>query len=153
MLIENEGIVQRAQSSHRGERFIIAIYSAWSKSVIVVKNHSHQPSTSTFFASKPSSFPAFRPSSLPAFRIPCLLFSQPPNFSSSHPLSSYLSVNAATPGRVLPSINSSEAPPPVETWDTLSATPALATADAESPPPITVTAPRAVTSANSLAMA
>ena len=70
-----------------------------------------------------------------------------------HLSSGYLSVSAATPGRVLPSINSSEAPPPVETCDTLSATPALLTADAESPPPITVVAPFAVTWANSSAMA
>ena len=38
--------------------------------------------------------------------------------------SSYLSVSAATPGSVLPSRNSSDAPPPVETWLIFSASPA-----------------------------
>src|SRR2546422_182159 len=55
---------------------------------------------------------------------------EPPHASSS----------AATPGSGLPSRNSSEAPPPVETWVSLDARPA--TAAAESPPPTTVVAPR-----------
>jgi len=42
------------------------------------------------------------------------------------------------PGNFFPSINSSDAPPPVEIWDILSAKPALVTAAAESPPPIIV---------------
>ena len=37
----------------------------------------------------------------------------------------YLSVSAATPGRILPSRNSRQAPPPVEMWVILSATPEL----------------------------
>ena len=36
----------------------------------------------------------------------------------------FLSVSASTPGSFLPSRNSSEAPPPVEMWVILSATPA-----------------------------
>src|SRR5262249_37273835 len=47
---------------------------------------------------------------------------------------------AAIPGRVLPSRNSSEAPPPVEMWLIWSATPAWLTAATESPPPTTVIA-------------
>src|SRR5216684_7463121 len=59
---------------------------------------------------------------------------QPPHASSS----------AATPGSGLPSRNSSDAPPPVETWESLDVRPA--TAAAESPPPTTVVAPRRVAS-------
>src|SRR6185436_11323811 len=47
-------------------------------------------------------------------------------------------LSAATPGRVRPPRNSSDAPPPVEMCVILSVTPALATAAIESPPPITV---------------
>src|SRR5260370_8320639 len=61
---------------------------------------------------------------------------QPPHASSS----------AATPGCGLPSRNSSDAPPPVETWGSLSASPA--TAAAESPPPPTPVAPRFPASLN-----
>src|SRR5687768_2347147 len=63
------------------------------------------------------------------------------------------SSSAATPGSGLPSRNSSDAPPPVETWVIWSARPAAATAAAESPPPTTVTAPRAVACAIALATA
>ena len=52
----------------------------------------------------------------------------------------YLSVRQATPGRVLPSRSSNEAPPPVETWLTLSSRPNLAIAVAVSPPPMMVVA-------------
>src|SRR5438128_1137612 len=52
----------------------------------------------------------------------------------------HASSGAATPGSGLPSRNSSDAPPPVETWVNASSRPA--TAAAESPPPTTVTAPR-----------
>ena len=45
---------------------------------------------------------------------------------------------ASTPGSVLPSISSSEAPPPVETWVTRSSRPNCASAATESPPPTTV---------------
>src|SRR5579871_207937 len=65
----------------------------------------------------------------------------------------YLSVSAATPGSTLPSRNSSDAPPPVETCDTLLATPAFFTADAESPPPMMVVAPAAVALASASATA
>src|SRR5688500_16149864 len=51
------------------------------------------------------------------------------------------SVRAAMPGRVLPSRNSREAPPPVETWDILPATPNFSTAAAVSPPPTTDVTP------------
>ena len=42
------------------------------------------------------------------------------------------------PGSDLPSISSSDAPPPVERWSTRSASPNSASAAAESPPPTTV---------------
>src|ERR1700674_5357158 len=53
----------------------------------------------------------------------------------------FLSVSASTPGSFLPSRNSSDAPPPVEMWVILSATPAALTAATESPPPTIVVAP------------
>ena len=53
--------------------------------------------------------------------------------------------SASTPGSVLPSISSSDAPPPVERWSTLSASPNCASAAAESPPPTTVVAALAAT--------
>src|ERR1700682_445283 len=53
----------------------------------------------------------------------------------------YLFVNASTPGSFLPSRNSSDAPPPVEMWVILSATPAAWTAATESPPPTIDVAP------------
>src|SRR5437764_7797687 len=46
-----------------------------------------------------------------------------------------LFVNASTPGNCFPSRNSSDAPPPVEMWEILSATPAAFTAETESPSP------------------
>ena len=58
----------------------------------------------------------------------------------SHSLNTYLSSAAATPGRVLPSRNSRDAPPPVEIWLILSAKPNWLTAAAESPPPMMVVA-------------
>src|SRR5687767_9409868 len=57
------------------------------------------------------------------------------------------SSSAATPGSSLPSRNSSDAPPPVDTCVMRSSSPAWATAAAESPPPTTVTAPFAVAAA------
>jgi len=51
---------------------------------------------------------------------------------------SYLSSNASTPGSFLPSMNSSDAPPPVEIWSILSFRSNFSTAAAESPPPMTV---------------
>src|SRR4029079_1117334 len=63
------------------------------------------------------------------------------------------SVSAATPGSTLPSRYSSEAPPPVDTCETLLATPAFFTADAESPPPMMVVAPAAVALASASATA
>src|SRR5690606_37666765 len=56
------------------------------------------------------------------------------------PLAAGLSHKAATPGSSLPSRNSSDAPPPVEMWVILSATPARSTAATESPPPTMVVA-------------
>src|SRR5690242_14363449 len=53
----------------------------------------------------------------------------------------YLFVSAATPGSSMPARNSSEAPPPVEMCEILSATPADLMAFSESPPPTTDTAP------------
>ncbi len=52
----------------------------------------------------------------------------------------YLLLSASTPGNFLPSRNSSEAPPPVEIWVILSATPAALTAATLSPPPTMETA-------------
>src|SRR5215469_10546222 len=49
--------------------------------------------------------------------------------------------SAATPGRSLPSIYSSVAPPPVDICVILSAKPSLCAAAAESPPPTTEIAP------------
>ena len=51
------------------------------------------------------------------------------------------------PGRTLPSRNSSEAPPPVETWLILSARLNLFTAATESPPPTIVREPFSVAAA------
>ena len=51
------------------------------------------------------------------------------------------------PGSVVPSKNSSEAPPPVDTWLTASARPIPEIAEAESPPPTIVMAPNCVTCA------
>src|SRR3954466_8655083 len=53
----------------------------------------------------------------------------------------HLFVNAFPPGNSLPSRNSSDAPPPVEICEILSATPAAATAETESPPPTIEVAP------------
>src|SRR5262249_11141530 len=55
-----------------------------------------------------------------------------------------LSSSAATPGNVLPSRNSSDAPPPADTWLIAFPRRNSATAAAESPPPTTVVAPRFV---------
>src|SRR5690606_17309405 len=68
-------------------------------------------------------------------------------FQISLILSDHLSLRFATPGRVLPSSSSSEAPPPVEAWVTLSITPNFFAAVAVSPPPTTVIAPEAVAAA------
>jgi len=51
------------------------------------------------------------------------------------------SLRVVTPGNSRPSSNSREAPPPVETWLTLSSVPYLAAQVAVSPPPIIVMAP------------
>ena len=53
----------------------------------------------------------------------------------------------------MPSRNSREAPPPVETWLILSARWNLFTAATESPPPTTVIAPRPVAAATRFATA
>src|SRR5258706_440181 len=63
----------------------------------------------------------------------------------------HASSSAATPGSSFPSRNSSEAPPPVETWVSLSSIPA--TAATESPPPTTVTAPFFPASTRAVAIA
>ena len=52
----------------------------------------------------------------------------------------YLLSKATIPGNSLPSKNSKEAPPPVDTWVILSPNPNWFTAAALSPPPITVVA-------------
>lgn len=53
---------------------------------------------------------------------------------------------AATPGNSLPSSNSRDAPPPVDTCEILSSAPHLATAVAVSPPPMIVITPFCVAS-------
>ena len=53
---------------------------------------------------------------------------------------------AAIPGRTFPSIASSNAPPPVETYDTPLANPNLLTQATESPPPTSEKAPFLVAS-------
>src|ERR1700682_1814144 len=58
---------------------------------------------------------------------------------------SYFLLRAATPGNSTPPRNTSDAPPPVEMCEILSATPADLTAFSESPPPTTLTAPDAAT--------
>src|SRR2546430_16041313 len=65
--------------------------------------------------------------------------------------SSHASSRAATPGSGFPSRNSRAAPPPVETWVSLSSSPA--TAAAESPPPTTAVPPRCPASRNPSPMA
>src|SRR5678815_5839235 len=62
-----------------------------------------------------------------------------------------LSASAATPGSVLPSSSSSEAPPPVEMKVTLSATPARLTALTLSPPPIMLLQPEFAAMASAMA--
>src|SRR5205085_4997526 len=64
---------------------------------------------------------------------------------------SHASSSAATPGSSFPSRNSSDAPPPVDTWLSWSSIPA--TAATESPPPTTVTAPFLPASTSALAIA
>jgi hypothetical protein len=59
----------------------------------------------------------------------------------------YLSLRLATPGKILPSSSSKEAPPPVEAWLTLSTTLNFFAAVAVSPPPTTEVAPAAVAAA------
>src|SRR5690606_19384759 len=61
------------------------------------------------------------------------------------------SSSIAMPGNVLPSRNSSDAPPPVETWESRSANPASSSAAAVSPPPAIVVAPLSVASATARA--
>src|SRR6266566_5772086 len=63
----------------------------------------------------------------------------------------HASSKAATPGSSFPSRNSSDAPPPVETWVSWSSMPA--TAATESPPPTTVTAPFFPASTSAFAIA
>src|ERR1017187_8713706 len=66
---------------------------------------------------------------------------QPGRTSGAHSVT--LSWSAATPGSSLPSRYSRVAPPPVETWLILSATPAWSRAAARSPPPTTLVAEEA----------
>lgn len=63
------------------------------------------------------------------------------------------SSSARTPGSGFPSSNSKLAPPPVEMWLILSASPAFSTAATESPPPIMVVTPFPLRSASFLAIA
>src|SRR5882762_4255859 len=59
----------------------------------------------------------------------------------------HLLVRASTPGSLRPPRNSREAPPPVEIWEILSATPDWWTAATESPPPTMEVAPALVAAA------
>ena len=60
---------------------------------------------------------------------------------------------AAIPGSTLPSMASRSAPPPVDTYDTLSAKPNLFTQATESPPPTSENAPFSVASTIASAIA
>src|SRR5713226_5521186 len=64
----------------------------------------------------------------------------------------HLSVRASTPGSLCPPRNSREAPPPVEMWEILSATPDWWIAATESPPPTMEVAPVLVAAATALAI-
>src|SRR5712692_9375606 len=66
-------------------------------------------------------------------------------FITAYGCGPYFSVRAATPGSSMPAKNSSDAPPPVEMCEILSATPADLMAFSESPPPTTLMAPDAAT--------
>src|SRR6266436_4966309 len=63
----------------------------------------------------------------------------------------HLLVRASTPGSLRPPRNSREAPPPVEIWEILLATPDWWTAATESPPPTIEIAPPFVAAATALA--
>src|ERR1700704_7040745 len=63
----------------------------------------------------------------------------------------HLLVGASTRGSLRPPRNSREAPPPVEIWEILSATPDWWTAATESPPPTMEVAPPLVAAATALA--
>src|SRR5579871_3026590 len=77
---------------------------------------------------------------LPDFRIA----EQPGKQKDGRP-GHYFSLSAATPGSSMPERNSSDAPPPVETWLIFEVTPALLIAFSESPPPTTEVAPESAT--------
>lgn len=62
------------------------------------------------------------------------------NFSTAAKII-YLSLRAATPGKVFPSNNSKDAPPPVDTCETNDSVFHFAQHEAVSPPPIIVTQP------------
>ena len=66
----------------------------------------------------------------------------------------YLLDRAVTPGSSLPSSNSREAPPPVDTWLSLSSTLYLAATVAVSPPPMMTVLPfcAALTAASRVAL-
>mmetsp|Transcript_1913 Transcript_1913/g.4250 ORF Transcript_1913/g.4250 Transcript_1913/m.4250 type:complete len:202 (-) Transcript_1913:522-1127(-) len=68
-------------------------------------------------------------------------FPSSPASNARRRLGAQASASAATPGRTLPSMSSSEAPPPVEMWDMSPALPLFSVAATESPPPMMVTAP------------
>lgn len=64
----------------------------------------------------------------------------------------YASSRARTPGSCFPSRSSKLAPPPVEMWLILSASPTFSTAATESPPPMIVVTPLPLRSASFLAI-
>src|SRR5579871_5899229 len=68
------------------------------------------------------------------------------------PQPGYLFERASTPGSFLPSRNSRLAPPPVEMWVILSATPAWLMAETESPPPMMEVADLLAATARAMAL-
>src|SRR6185369_10569751 len=85
------------------------------------------------------------------FQFPAITGLRIQDLQDSQDEQDYFSVSAATPGNSSPAKNSSVAPPPVEMWVILPATPARVTAETESPPPTIEVAPRSEASATALA--
>jgi len=77
-------------------------------------------------------------SAVASARVLCIF--QLPAISARRGAAFLIARAPASPGRTRPSRNSSEAPPPVETWPMRSLRPERASAAIESPPPTTVSA-------------
>src|SRR6195952_5855874 len=86
------------------------------------------------------------------FQLPAMSNLRPAGFGAELGFDMVQASRTASPGRVAPSRNSNDAPPPVEMWvNPASSTPSVRTAAAESPPPTTENdEPAAITSATAL---